>query len=477
MYRTPGQLIKGLLEERGWNQRVLAIILGLDQSIITKLVSDRRKVDADMALALAEVFETSPDRFLDLQKEYDLARARIIVRPDPGRSTRAYLFGSLPIAEMIKRGWLKADDVRNVPAVEAALMTFFGVASVDEIEVLPHAAKKTAVNAPATPAQIVWIHRVRQIAEEMMVGRYSPAAVATAIPRLGSLLAAAEEARKVPRILAECGIRFVIVEALPGAKIDGVTFWLNDLAPVIGMTLRHDRMDNFWFVLRHELEHVLRRDGRIAIAFDAELEGKKAGTDATLPAEERAANEAAADFCIPAKSFAAFVARKAPFFAERDILGFAKTLGIHPALVAGQLQHYTSRYDRFRAHQVKIRSIVTPRSPMTKVQQKQGIHAVAADASLQLVVSHSDPGARAAYENEIQRIEAAWTDDFAAGRLTPLAYYRRLRCLPLDYLAYRTGISLEELDAIDDGPDLPTPEQDAQLAAILGVDASTLMRL
>ena len=87
-----------------------------------------------------------------------------------------------------------------------------------------------------------------------------------------------EAAGKVPRILTESGIRFVIVEALSSSKIDGVCFWLDDFSPVIGLTLRFDRIDNFWFVLRHELEHVIQRHGRSAAMFDAELEGDRAGT-------------------------------------------------------------------------------------------------------------------------------------------------------------------------------------------------------
>ena len=139
-------------------------------------------------------------------------------------------------------------------------------------------------------------------------------------------LSAPEEARKVPRILAECGIRYVIVESLTSAKIDGVCFWLNDHSPVIGMSLRHDRIDNFWFVLRHEIEHVLRQHGQIqaAIMLDAELEGEKAGTGSSISEEERVANEAAANFCVPQQSLKSFIARKSPFFNERDILGFAK---------------------------------------------------------------------------------------------------------------------------------------------------------
>ena len=93
---------------------------------------------------------------------------------------------------------------------------------------------------------------------------------------------------------------------------------------------------------------------------DTELEKDRAGTGESIPEEERVANEAAADFCVPKTSLAKFVALKAPFFAERDIIGFARTIGVHPGIVAGQLQHETSRYELFRNHLVKIRSAVIP---------------------------------------------------------------------------------------------------------------------
>lgn len=359
-YRTPGQLIKALLEERGWSQRVLAVVLGVERSSITRLVSDRRPVDAQMALALGEIFSVPAERFLEIQHSFDLAKARLVARPDPARAIRARLFGDLPVAEMITRGWLDAEDMEDVPQVEKALAKFFRVPSANEIETLPHAAKKTNVGEDVTPVQLCWLYRVREIASEMIVPRYTPAAGRNAVEKLSALLSAPEEARRAPRILAESGIRFLVVESLSSAKIDGVCFWLNEAAPVIGLTMRFDRMDNFWFVLRHELEHVLRGHGKEAPALDTELDREKAGTGPDVGEEEGVANKAAADFCVPADKLKRFIARKSPIFAERDILGFAKTLGVHPSLVAGQLQHHTGRYDRFRSHIVKIRSAVTP---------------------------------------------------------------------------------------------------------------------
>ncbi len=359
-YRTPGQLIDALLAECGWTKRVLATVLGFDETVVNKLITGRRAIDGFMALALGEVFNVDPNRFMELQASYDLAKARIETRPDPARVTRAKVYGALPVGEMIRRGWLNATDVRDVASVEKALTAFFGVSSVDEIEALPHAAKKTAVSTPATPVQLAWLYRVRQLAVDMVAGRYSPQAVRDGIERLRNLIWAAEEARKAPRILAESGIRFVIVESLPGAKIDGVCFWLNDMAPVIAMSMRYDRIDNFWFVLRHELEHVVRRHGRAAVMLDAELEGERAGEGPLIAEEERVANAAAAQFCVPQDALGRFISNKAPFFAGHDIRGFANTLKIHPGLVAGQLQRRLNRYDLFRQFQVKIRSIVAP---------------------------------------------------------------------------------------------------------------------
>jgi len=353
-YRTPGQLIAALLDARGWTQRVLAIVLDVTEPVVAKMVNDKRGIDAEMALRLSDVFKVAPEEFLYRQKDFELAVARFKVPADPGRATRATLFGDLPVADMIKRGWINALMV-DPKGVEAELMRFFGVASVDEIPVLPHAAKKTEVASPASPAQIAWIYRVKQIARGILVGRYSPEAVRQAVEKMKPLRSSADAVRHVPRILTECGIRFAIVESLATAKIDGVCFWLNDFAPVIGMTLRHDRIDNFWFVLRHEIEHVLQRHGRDAVMLDADLDAPS-----DVIEEERVANAAAADFCVPQAELKKFITRKSPFFAERDLLGFAKTIHVHPGLVAGQIRHRIQRYDRFHSHLVKIRATVTP---------------------------------------------------------------------------------------------------------------------
>ena len=359
VYRTPGQLIQDVLAQKGWTQRVLAMVLSADETAINKIIKGQRALDASLALQIGEVLGIDAKHLMSLQGEYELAQAALVLRPDPSRATRAQLLGQLPVTDMIKRGWIDVRNPKSVSDVEAALTKFFHVESPEEIEILPHAAKRTNVTEEVTPAQLAWLYRVKEIASEMLVARYSPAAVADAVKELSAFRASAEAVRKVPRLLGEAGIRFLLVEALPGSKIDGVCFWINESSPVVALSLRFDRIDNFWFVLRHEIEHVIQRHGLVTVRVDAELEGDRGGVGEELPDDERVANIAAAEFCVPQHRLADFIARKAPFFAERDIIGFSRVLGIHPGLVAGQLQHRLKRFDRFRTHLAKIRTIAT----------------------------------------------------------------------------------------------------------------------
>ena len=78
-----------------------------------------------MALALSETFEISAERFLALQRSYDLAMAEIQTPADPQRAIRAKLYGGLPIREMAERGWISVDDLRDTDRVEKELAAFF----------------------------------------------------------------------------------------------------------------------------------------------------------------------------------------------------------------------------------------------------------------------------------------------------------------------------------------------------------------
>jgi HTH-type transcriptional regulator / antitoxin HigA len=350
----PGEFIKDELEARGWSQRDLAYILGCPEQAVGMIASGRRGISAEMAKSLGEAFDVSAEFFANLQKSYELSLAR---QPDPGVGKRARLQSIYPVREMIKRGWLQDTDAGML---ETQMMRFFEVNRLDEILQIPHAAKKAkaARYDEAEPVQLAWLYRVRQIAKSMVVPTYSEKRLREMCVQFRYLTIDPEEVRHVPKLLSECGVRFMLVEPLPNSKIDGVCTWL-DNAPVIALSTRLDKIDNFWFVLRHEMEHALRGDGKKTVLIDEDLGAGSQDAD-DLPQEEKIANEAAANFCVPLSVMNDFIARKNPFFSERDMLGFARLQQVHPGIVVGQLQWKTKRYDLFRRYLVKVRNFLAP---------------------------------------------------------------------------------------------------------------------
>jgi HTH-type transcriptional regulator / antitoxin HigA len=346
----PGEFIHEELDARGWTQGVLAEVLGRPEKTVSEIVTGKRAITPEIARGLSAAFGTSPEYWLNLEGSYRLSKTE---HCDDDVRKRSAIYSFAPVKEMIRRGWVSATD--SVAELERRILEHFGIASLDETPRFCGAAKATA--APVTMAQMAWAFRVREIATRIVVPKYSADSLRKAITRMLSLLKTPDDVAQVPAILAACGVRFVIVEPLASGKIDGITFWLaENESPVVGMSLRFDRIDNFWFVLRHELDHVLRGDGMEEAMFDVDLD-RECG-ESTDPREIQA-NEAASDFCVPKAKMDSWIARKSPYFSELDLLGFSKVQGIHPGIVAGQLRHRIKRHDIFTKYLVRIREALS----------------------------------------------------------------------------------------------------------------------
>jgi HTH-type transcriptional regulator / antitoxin HigA len=351
----PGEYLKDELEARGWTQEELASIIGRPTGLINQIILGKRGISPDTAREIGAALGTSAIYWMNLEATYRLWQAG----PVSARiSHTGRIRSKFPVREMIKRGWIK--DSENPHILEKSIFDFFGILEEDEVPKLAHAAKRTGYPEDIGPVQRAWLFRVKQIAEAMTVRPYSARALRDAIPDLKALRASAEEIRRVPHILAECGVRLVIVEPTPGSKIDGVMLWLGEKAnvPVIGLSLRLDRIDNFWFVLAHEIEHVLNKHGRTQAIVDMDMFDPGQAQD--VSAEEAIANAAAREFCVPRADMADFILRNRPLFSDEKVVGFARRMQVHPGLVVGQLQRALGDYRLFRKHLVSVRPIVAP---------------------------------------------------------------------------------------------------------------------
>ena len=73
---------------------------------------------------------------------------------------------------------------------------------------------------------------------------------------IAKLSARKDGLRRVQRKLADLGVALVVLRHLSGTYLDGAAMRRDDGVYVIALTLRYDRLDNFWFTLLHELAHV-----------------------------------------------------------------------------------------------------------------------------------------------------------------------------------------------------------------------------
>lgn len=346
--RSPGDYILEELAARGWTQEDLASVLGRSKSRVNEIVLGKQSISVEVATALASAFETSPQVWLDRETAYRLSLSN---DETSEVKRRAVLFRAAPIKEMQKRGWIrKSNDIQEI---ESDVARFFE----GEADVVA-AFRKSNPADELTPPQKAWCFRVRQMAKALCVADFRDNQLSRCERALRRVAPYSPEANKVPEILAAHGIRFIVVEPLPGSQIDGMTTWLDDDAPVVGMSLRFDRIDSFWHTLCHEFRHVWHRDA-FSIDTDFVADASSVPMDVKPEFERRADSEAAA-MLIPPQELDDFIKRVAPFYSKERIVQFANRIKIHPGIIVGQLQHRGEiGYSANREMLAKIRHTVT----------------------------------------------------------------------------------------------------------------------
>lgn len=139
--------------------------------------------------------------------------------------------------------------------------------------------------------------------------------------------------------LKEHGIVLIIEPHFQKTYLDGAAILLDKEKPIIGLTLRYDRLDNFWFTLLHELAHVSKHlDCGISLFFD-EIEGIKA---IDIDEKEEEADAMAEEAILPKAKWEISPARLTPSPMAANSL--ANELGVHIAVVAGQIRHRGNKY-------------------------------------------------------------------------------------------------------------------------------------
>ncbi len=329
----PGEFLKKELASRGWSQVELSEILGRPPRVVSEIMTAKRAITPETAKGLAAAFGTSAELWMNLESRYQLFRTAF---EEKTVTRRATLYAKFPVKEMMRRGWVST--TKDFDKLERSFCAFFSISKIDESPAFAHSAKKHSYTDPPAISQLAWLTRAEQIAKGLKVKTFSNLALRNAIEQLQSCLRTVDDVSRVPPILAAAGVRFVIVKFLPGAKLDGACFWMEKgCSPVVAMSLRLDRLDNFWHTLFHELDHVLNGEGKQMPIVDVVEMGDVSETN--IQREESRANESAASYCIDREEFEKWIVNTAPVFSRREIVIFAEQMHVHPAIVLGQLQH------------------------------------------------------------------------------------------------------------------------------------------
>jgi len=353
----PGEFILDELEERGWTQTSLAKITGRPDSTICSIISGKQAITEEIAVELASAFGTSPQFWLNLENAYRLSKVEV---KTAAIEHRARMFKAAPVRDMQKRGWISV--MESAGETEKELINFFEIPSLDQISNLRVAAKASVQNGSAlTSEQLAWCVRALQLAKSVPAKKYTSKAFEEGVLQLRLLTDFPQNIRKVPQVLSEMGIRFVLIEHLPKSKIDGAALWLGDeddwSKPVVALSLRYDRIDSFWHTLFHELSHIKNKDSYVV---DVDIVGaNRCLSDEALSQIESRANQEAAEMLIPKEKMESFISRTHPFYYTEKIIQFANLMKIHPGIIAGQLQYRKKiEWAAHRKMLVKVRDIL-----------------------------------------------------------------------------------------------------------------------
>lgn len=349
----PGDFIRAELDRLGWSQRDLALVLNRPLPSINEIINGKRAIMPEMAKELALALGTSAEIWMARESEYRLALAE---PADESVRLRAWLHSLGPLKEMEKRGWIRLSD--DVAQLQSDLEKFFDQ-DVSENEPQIAASLRSSFGGQINPAQRAWCCRARTLAKASKVANYDESKFDVGVRKLRRLAAWPDHAAKVPAVLANMGIRFVVVEPLSKTRIDGAAFWLDELSPVIALSARYDRIDNFWHTLGHELSHIKHRDG---FSLDVDLREPRESSCERSEIERRADEEACAMW-IDQDALQSFIVRVAPLYSRERINQFANRIKIHPGVILGQLQGRGEvGFQMMRDQLVRVRDHITSES-------------------------------------------------------------------------------------------------------------------
>jgi HTH-type transcriptional regulator/antitoxin HigA len=317
----PVDAIRFRMDQAGLSQRDLVPYLG-SKSKVSEVLSGKRPLTLSMIRALHEGLGIPADVLLRRSPD-----------TEPDSDGESPDWSRMPVKEMAKRGWLKATPEQlKRHAADLAWQWFTNVGQPQPAALFRTSRHTRSAREMDRYALTAWTARVLQLASaQRPKTKTKPTSIDAEFMAEVAHLSVLDNGPAAARdYLAKHGIALVVEPHFRRTYLDGAAIFGD--GPVVGLTLRYDRLDNFWFTLMHELAHLALHGGAGADAYYDDLEA--ASEPDSLESE---ADWLAADSLIPKTAWCAWV--KDSSHAMTDVEAFARSVRVHPAVVAGRLGH------------------------------------------------------------------------------------------------------------------------------------------
>lgn len=326
--------IEFFMDQKGLDRKSLIPYLG-SASKVSEVLAGKRPLSISMIRALHDGLGIPTD---------------MLLRQDSESSKDAdFDWAAFPLKEMRQLGWIDAElkSINDNP--EPIVREFFHqIGGIPESRMFlrrthnihPHVRSFRNIDPYALQA---WRGQVLRESLKADVSLYNHSVIDAAfLKRVVGFSPLATGPLIARDFLAKYGIALIAVKHLKKTYLDGAAFIRNDGTPVIGMTFRYDRIDNFWFVLLHELVHVWKHIHQENLDFFDDLD-PIAGTGG-IDSQEQEADTIALEMLIPMDKWEDSGARHLQ--SAHETLELARQLKIHPAIVAGRIRRETNNYKK-----------------------------------------------------------------------------------------------------------------------------------
>lgn len=331
---TPVSAIRFRMEEQGLRQADLVPLLG-SRSRVSEVLAEKRPLTVQMIRALSDGLGIPTNILVGIPTQEELA-----VR-DSGNEID---WSKFPAKEMERRGWFgNLKGSKSIP-VELRVRDFFSsITGEPAFALYRRRFHGQGLTADSQYSMLAWTARIMSRAKlaEASVEAFSPDRLSLDVLRDLARLSYFDEGPVLAKeLLAKVGITLIVEPALPRTQVDGVALLTERQRAVIGLSIRFDRLDAFWFTLLHECVHVWKHLSSAREAFVDRIEHTESDEY-----REKEANRVARDTFIPRAIWRRSQAFLNP--TRESIQELAAELRIHPAIVVGRLHYETGNYRSF----------------------------------------------------------------------------------------------------------------------------------